>query len=155
MQTSSFAKHRAKPRIEWTCNITVSVSKDSTLTARVLRTQLRAPSTMITMIFRNVALEMCFPAGVDVRVRWCRICFRRWCAVQVEGGKGWLAASQLPHCQDLSLTLNNRRRMKLERTSRWRWIRQALCITEPPWERQSLENTMLSCSSIGLGSPFD
>ena len=90
MQTSPFAKHRAfnkasdyeiqidnihmarscgqAPRIEWTCNITVSVSKDSTLTARVLRTQLRAPSTMITMIFRNVALEMCFPAGGDVRV---------------------------------------------------------------------------------------
>ena len=88
MQTSPFAKHRAfnkandyeiqidnihmarssrqAPRIEWTANITVSVSKDSTLTARVLRTQLRAPSTMITMItmiFRNVALEICFLAG--------------------------------------------------------------------------------------------
>ena len=85
MQTSPFAKHRAfnkandyeiqidnihmarscgqAPRMEWTCNITVSVSKDSTLTARVLRTQLRAPSTMITIIFRNVAIEMCFPVG--------------------------------------------------------------------------------------------
>ena len=38
----------------------------------------------------------------------------RWSAVQVEGGKGWLAASWLPHRQDLSLTLNNRRRMELE-----------------------------------------
>ena len=49
----------------------------------------------------------------------------RWSAVQVEGGKGWLAASRLLHCQDFSSTLNNRRRVVSERTSRWRWIRQA------------------------------
>ena len=142
MQTSPFAKHRAfnkanyyeiqidnihmarscgqAPRIEWTCNITVSVSKDSKLTARVPRTQLRAPSTMITSIFRNVALEMCFPAGGDVRVRWCRRCCRRWCAVQLEGGKGGLAASRLLYIQDLSSTLSSGRRMVLKRTSRWR-----------------------------------
>ena len=79
----------------------------------------------------------------------------RWSAVQVEGGKGWLAANRLLHRQDLSLTLNTRRRMELEGTSRWRWIRQVPCITEATWEGQSLENPMLRCSSISLGSPFD
>ena len=78
---------------------------------------------------------------------------RWWRAVQVEGGKGGLAASRLLHRQDLSSTLNCWRRMVLERTSRWRWIRRALCITEATWEGQSLENPMLGCSSIGLGSP--
>ena len=91
MQTYPLAKHRALnnaidyeiqidnihiarscgqgPRIEWTFNIRVSVSKDSTMTARVLLTQPRALSTMISMIFRDVALEVSFPAGGGVRVR--------------------------------------------------------------------------------------
>ena len=83
MQTSPFAKHRAfnkandcgiqidnvrmtrscgqTPRIEGTGNITVSAAKDSTMTARVLRTQTHAFSTMTTRI--------CFPAGGAVMVR--------------------------------------------------------------------------------------
>ena len=91
MQTSPFAKHRAfnkatdcgiqidnvrrtrscgqTPRIERTGNITASVVKDSTMTARVLRTQTQAFSTMTKMIFRDVALEICFPAGGAVMVR--------------------------------------------------------------------------------------
>ena len=61
------------------------------------------------------------------RRRWSWWRGRRWSAVQVEGGKDGLAASRLLHSQDFSLTLDYRR--MVGRTSRWRWIRQALWFT--------------------------
>ena len=64
MQTYPLAKHRALNNANdfeiQINNIRVSVSKDFTLTARVLRTQTLA---LFTMIFRDVALEVSFPSG--------------------------------------------------------------------------------------------